>query len=240
MSRQQDAAFLGRTKLFGGLDAEALDTVAALATSRAVGAGQAVFRQDGEATHLHLLVTGRVKIAQVNGDGLSLTIRFMGPGEVPGCVAIFRHVPFPANATAVLDSRLLLWSSARVGEMMGRHPRLAANALEVVGTQTQEMLHRLREFAMDPVERRIARALLRLVGQAGRRVGAGLEIDFPLSRQDIAEMTGTTLYTVSRTLREWERRGLVQSARRRVVVRDPARLGEMGTGHTGSHPREGA
>ncbi|HYH83169.1 MAG TPA: Crp/Fnr family transcriptional regulator [Longimicrobium sp.] len=240
MPRQQDAVFLGCTKLFGGLDAGALDAVAALATSRAVGAGQAVFRQGAEATHLHLVVTGRVKIAQVNGDGLSLTIRFMGPGEVPGCVAIFRHVPFPANATAVVDSRLLLWSSARVGEIMERHPRLAANALEVVGTQTQEMLHRLREFAMEPVERRIARALLRLAGQAGRRVDTGLEIDFPLSRQDIAEMTGTTLYTVSRTLREWERRGVVQSARRRVVVRDPARLGEMGANQSRSRPREGA
>jgi len=127
-----------------------------------------------------------------------------------------------------------------IGSNPWGHPRLAANALEVVGTQTQEMLHRLREFAMDPVERRIARALLRLVGQAGRRVGAGLEIDFPLSRQDIAEMTGTTLYTVSRTLREWERRGVVQSARRRVVVRDPARLGEMGANQSRSRPREGA
>jgi CRP/FNR family transcriptional regulator, nitrogen oxide reductase regulator len=240
MPSQHDAAFLGGTKLFGGLGAEALDAVAALAASRAVRAGQAVFRQGTEATHLYLVVTGRVKIAQVNGDGLSLTIRFMGPGDVPGCVAIFKRIAFPANAIAVLDTRLLTWSSARVVDMMARYPRLATNALEVVGTQTQEMLQRLREFAMEPVERRIARALLRLAGQAGRRVGAGLEIDFPLSRQDIAEMTGTTLYTVSRTLREWERRGLVESARRRVVVRDPVRLGEMGTLPIRSRPREGA
>ena len=129
---------------------------------------------------------------------------------------------------------------ALVSELMQRHPRIAVNALKMVGGRTEEMLHRLREFATEPVERRIARALLRLSGQAGRRVGMGVEIGFPLSRQDIAEMTGSTLYTVSRTLREWERQGLVASGRRRVVVRDPARLGEIGAGNLKSRPREGA
>lgn len=228
MSRQDDAAFLGRTKLFGGLGAEGLDAVAASAASRTVRAGQAVFRQGGEPTHLYLVVEGRVKIGQVTGSGASLTIRFMEPGDVPGCVAVFRRIPFPATATAVVDSRVLTWPAARLGQLMEQQPRIAANAVEVIGTRTEEMLHRMREFAIEPVERRIAQALLRLSGQAGRPAGAGVEIGFPLSRQDIAEMTGSTLYTVSRTLREWERRGLVVSGRRRVVVRDPARLGKIG------------
>ena len=231
MSRPDDATFLGRTKLFGGLGVEELDTVAALATPRVVRAGQALFRQGGEPTHLHLVAEGRVKIWQQTGSGASLTIRFMEPGDVPGCVAVFRRIPYPATATAVLDSKLLTWPWARVGELLERHPRIAANAVEVVGIRTEEMLHRMREFATEPVERRIARALLRLSGQAGRRVGTGVEIGFPLSRQDIAEMTGSTLYTVSRTLREWERQGLVVSGRQRVVVRDPSRLGEIAAGN---------
>ena len=237
MSRPDDAAFLGRTKLFGGLGAEDLGAVAALATPRVVRAGQAVFRQGGEPTHLHLVAEGRVKVWQVTGTGASLTIRFMEPGEVPGCVAVLRRIPYPATATAVVDSRILAWSWARFSELLERHPRIAANAVEVVGTHTEEMLHRMQEFATEPVERRIARALLRLSGQAGRPVCAGVEIDFPLSRQDIAEMTGSTLYTVSRTLREWERQGLVASGRRRVVVRDPARSQAIGGGDRSSHRR---
>lgn len=101
----------------------------------------------------------------------------------------------------------------------------------MIGARAEEMLNRMREFAVEPVERRIAQALLRLSGQAGRPFGARVEIGFPLSRQGIAEMTGSTLYTVSRTLREWERQGLVVSGRLRVVVRDPARLGEIGAGN---------
>jgi CRP-like cAMP-binding protein len=74
------------------------------------------------------------------------------------------------------------------------------------------------------VERRVAHALLRLAKQAGRKVDDGIEIDFPISRQDIAEMTGTTLHTVSRTLSAWEQQGLIESGRQRIVLRDPHRL----------------
>jgi CRP-like cAMP-binding protein len=77
------------------------------------------------------------------------------------------------------------------------------------------------------VERRVAHALLRLAKQAGRKVEHGVEIDFPISRQDIAEMTGTTLHTVSRTLSAWEQRGLIESGRQRIVLRDPHKLFEL-------------
>lgn len=226
-----DAGFLAGTKLFTGLDAEALDAAAAAAVKRAFQAGRALFRQGDMPDHLFLVTEGRVRISQINGEGDSFTVRVMGPGDVPGCVAAFRRTPFPATATAVLDTGILAWPLARFGELMERHPRIAANALDLVGGRTEEMLRLLREIATEPVERRIARALLRLSRQAGRPGGDGVEIGFPLSRQDIAEMTGTTLHTVSRTLSEWERQGLVAGGRQRVVIRDPGRLAQIGAGH---------
>jgi CRP-like cAMP-binding protein len=79
---------------------------------------------------------------------------------------------------------------------------------------------RMRELSTERVERRIAHTILRLAQQAGRRTARGIEIAFPLSRQDLAEMAGTTLHTVSRTLSGWEEQGVVDSGRRRVIVRD--------------------
>ena len=73
---------------------------------------------------------------------------------------------------------------------------------------------RLREVAAARVEQRIARALLRLIRQSGRRTEQGIQIEFPITRQDIAEMTSTTLYTVSRTLSAWEQAGLLTGGRR--------------------------
>ena len=80
------------------------------------------------------------------------------------------------------------------------------------------------EISTEQVEKRIAHALLRLVKQSGRKVEHGVEIDFPISRQDIAQMTGTTLHTVSRTLSAWETKGLVESSRQKIVVREPHKL----------------
>ena len=81
-----------------------------------------------------------------------------------------------------------------------------------------------RQLATEKVERRIARALLRLVQQAGRRVEHGVLIDLPLSRDDIAQMTGTTLYTVSRVVSRWEGEGILDAGRQQLVIRKPHAL----------------
>ena len=87
------------------------------------------------------------------------------------------------------------------------------------------------------VEQRIAHALLRLAKQSGRKVEHGVEIDFPISRQDIAQMTGTTLHTVSRTLSGWEQRGLIESSRQRIVLREPHKLMVLAEETPGESPR---
>ncbi|UFN51635.1 Crp/Fnr family transcriptional regulator (plasmid) [Roseomonas sp. OT10] len=220
MAREGDPAFLGRTPLFRNLSDEALEAIAATATPRLFRAGQIMFLQGHEPSYLHLLVRGWVKISHGTPGGDALTIRVMEPGDVPGCVAVFRRTPYPATATAIVDSQVLAWAAETFASLLKQHPGLARNALDMVGGRTEEMLQRLREFAMEPVERRIARVLLRLVGQAGQPAEDGTEVGFPLSRQDIAEMAGTTLHTVSRTLRAWERCGLVSGGRQRVAIRD--------------------
>jgi CRP-like cAMP-binding protein len=102
------------------------------------------------------------------------------------------------------------------------------NALQIVGGRLQEEHTRILEISTQQVERRIASALLRLAKQSGRKAGDGVEIDFPISRQDIAEMTGTTLHTVSRTLSAWEQQGLIATlARQRITVLDVPGLSEI-------------
>jgi CRP-like cAMP-binding protein len=98
------------------------------------------------------------------------------------------------------------------------------NAVTVLGARYREMQVRLRELSTEKVERRVAHTLLRLAERAGRRSALGVEIAFPLTRQDLAEMSGTTLHTVSRTLSAWEEQGIVDSGRRRVILRNPRAL----------------
>ena len=133
----------------------------------------------------------------------------------------------PGAVTAVDDSHLIGMPAAVLREAMTRHAAIAINAAALLGQRYRDLQLRLRELATEKVERRIAHTLLRLAQQAGRRTARGVEIAFPLSRQDLAEMTGTTLHTVSRTLSGWEGRGIIDSGRRRVVIAKPGALTEV-------------
>ena len=99
--------------------------------------------------------------------------------------------------------------------------------MQTIGQRLEEAHTRIREMSTQEVERRVAHAVLRLSRQAGKHEQGGIRIDFPISRQDIAEMTGTTLHTVSRILSAWEAKGLVEGGRQKLVIRDLAGLTQI-------------
>ena len=142
-------------------------------------------------------------------------MRFVAPGEIFGVAKAIGRTTYPATATAVVDSVALVWPSAAWPRLIEKNPALATNALQTVGSRLQEAHTRVVEMSTEQVERRVAHALLRLAKQAGRKVEEGVRIDFPISLQDVAEMTGTTLHTVSRILSAWEAQGWVEAVARR-------------------------
>jgi CRP/FNR family transcriptional regulator, nitrogen oxide reductase regulator len=219
-----DLTFLAGTRLFAGLEEAGLRAAQAAARPRAWARGAVLFHQGAPPEQLHLLRSGRVKVSRVDAGGAPLTVRFLEAGEIIGCVAVFRQVPYPATAIAATPVAGLTWPAAAVAGLLQRFPRVATNALEIVGGRTEELLRRLQEMAREPVETRIARVLLRLSAQSGRPTAEGTELGFDLSRQDIAELAGTDLYGVSRTLSRWAREGILGTRHRRIVIRDPARL----------------
>jgi CRP-like cAMP-binding protein len=220
----RERALLGAVDIFGELDERALDEVLRAAHRHHVGKGETVFRQGEEAQSFYVLMDGRLKVTQVTPEGQQVVVRFMGPGEMFGCVAVFGGRRYPGTATAVEDSRLLGWTKGATQRLMERHPRLAINTLGTVGGRLQESQARVRELSTERVDRRIAHALLRLAEQSGKPAGSGIRIDFPISRQDVAEMTGTTLHTVSRTLSAWEEQGIVEGGRQKITIRKPEAL----------------
>jgi CRP-like cAMP-binding protein len=218
------AALKTGVPLFQGSSDEGLDRAVGLARRDKRSRGETLFEQGDAAEAFHLVLAGRLKVSQTTADGQQVIIRYLGPREIAGCVAVCGGVPYPATATAVEDTWLLTWSRPRIAELAARHPEIALNAMRIMGGRTVELQERLKEMQTERVERRIAHALGRLVVQAGRRTAEGIEIDFPITRQDLAEMTGTTLHTVSRTFSEWEAVGIVASRRQKVVILRPHAL----------------
>ncbi|MFC1460482.1 Crp/Fnr family transcriptional regulator [Microvirga arabica] len=219
-----DRSLVRGLPLFFGLENTDLDVMLTEARSLRFSKGSPVFQQDEEAHSFFVLLHGHLRVFKLTPDGQQVVVRFVAPGDLFGIAMAMGRTSYPANAHAVVDSIVLVWPSAAWPRLVGRFPQLAGNAMQTMGTRLQDAHTRVVEMSTEQVERRVAHTLLRLARQAGRKVGAGVQIDFPISRQDVAEMTGTTLHTVSRVLSAWEEQGLVEGGRQRIMVRDPHKL----------------
>lgn len=219
-----DPSVLHGMALFKGLDGAGYADAIAQARTRRITRGEVIFTQGSPCDACHALIDGRVKIQQGGADGGQAVLRFVGPGEMFGTLAMFMAGGYPGDAVAATDGVEILWETATMRALMLRHPVVALNALEMLGGRLQEMQVRVRELSTARVERRIANTLVRLARQAGRRTEEGVEIDFPITRQELGEMTGTTLHTVSRVMSGWEAQGIVEGGRQHVLVRKPHAL----------------
>ncbi|MCD2180554.1 Crp/Fnr family transcriptional regulator [Rhizobium sp. GN54] len=215
-----DKSLVRSIPLFDRMSDADLDKFLGHAVSRRVPAGEAVFEQGAAATHFFLLLHGRLKVTQVTEDGQQIIVRVVHPGDLFGFAKALQRSDYPGTALAVSESIALRWPTELWPQFVDRNPRLAVTAMQTIGQRLEEAHTRIREMSTQEVERRVAHAVLRLANQAGRKEGSGVRIDFPISRQDIAEMTGTTLHTVSRILSAWEGKGLVEGGRQKLIVLD--------------------
>jgi CRP-like cAMP-binding protein len=183
--------------------------------------GQFYFHQGEKALAFYIIVEGRVRLTQLTPEGHQIIIRYLGPGDGMGIIVVLSNTIYPLSAEVVADCNALRWDYEAAVQLMETFPGLALNGLRLVAGRFQEMQSRYQELATERVEQRVARTLLRLARQTGRRTEAGVLIDMPLSRQDLGEMTGTTLYTVSRILSNWEQRGIIETGRERVIICNP-------------------
>jgi CRP-like cAMP-binding protein len=139
-----------------------------------------------------------------------------------------QQAEYPASAEALEDSSALAISSHFLREMLLSHPHLSMDMMQLMTSYIQEMQSRYRELATERVEQRICRAVLRLAAQSGQKVEDGIELT--LSREDLAEISGTTLHTVSRVLADWHRRGLIEAGRERLRILEPHALVKLADG----------
>jgi CRP-like cAMP-binding protein len=199
----------------------------AAAQLRRIAAGCAAFRQGDEASDFFVLLEGHLKAVQIDPAGRQILIHFVYPGEFFGCVALMDDQRYPASLLAIKDSAVLGWSRAATGGLLRRHPTVAANALNGFGGRMLEFQARLRESQTQKAGCRIAQALLHLAHHRGRTTECGVTIDFPVTRQDVAEMAGTTLHTASRTIAAWDKQRILACGRQRIAVIDIHRLAEL-------------
>lgn len=206
--------------LFAKMNDAELDRLLDSATAKRIPQGEAVFEQGQNAASFFLLLHGRLKVLQVTEDGQQIIVRMVHPGDLFGFAKALQRTDYPGTAMAAAESVVLSWPTDLWPQFVESNPGLAITTMQTIGQRLEEAHTRIREMATEEVERRVAHVVARLANAAGKKEGTGIRIDFPITRQDIAEMTGTTLHTVSRILSAWESKGLVEGGRQKLLVRD--------------------
>ncbi|MEJ5083822.1 MULTISPECIES: Crp/Fnr family transcriptional regulator [unclassified Ochrobactrum] len=225
-----DRGLVRKLSLFAKMGDNELDKLVSYATSRRIAQGESIFEQGDEAATFYLLLHGRLKVNQVTADGQQIIVRMVHPGDLFGFAKALQRNDYPGTAVAVTESIILGWPTELWDYFVEQNPGLAMNAIQTIGKRLEEAHTRIREMSTEEVERRVAHVVLRLAQKAGKKEEGGIRIDFPITRQDIAEMTGTTLHTVSRILSAWETKGFVSGGRQKLTVIDTSGIRRLAEG----------
>lgn len=186
--------------------------------------GALLFSQGEPAHAVYLVHRGQMRLSKLTPEGEQVIVSFLVAGEPFAVVAAMQETTYAVTAEAVRPTILLSWPKAVLTEAFRRHPDLSFRAVQVISSRMRELQDRFRELATLPVGPRLARALLRLADQCGRPTNDGIRLELRLTRQDLAELTGTTLYTVSRLVSAWRTQGILATRREQMTVADPERL----------------
>jgi CRP-like cAMP-binding protein len=225
-------ADLRRVSVFKDATDEDLKLLVQKGILRSIEEGEFFFFQGDPATYFYVLISGRAKLLQTNPAGQQVNLRTINEWQMFGALgAVRENALYPATAQALEASTALAIESSFLKEMMQTRPSLSQNLMQLMTSYIMEMQERYRELATEKVERRIALTVLRLAAQVGHRTNnEEMAVELPLTRQDVAEASGTTIFTVSRVLADWERRGIVEAGRERVLIRNPHGLVQISEG----------
>ena len=216
------AALVQHFPLFSGISSADCKEIISAAHLKEFSRRQTIFFQGDPIRQILLLTSGCVKITQVGPNGTEVILRLSGPGELVGATRLCLQGNHCSTAQALQSSTALVWDAAVFEAVSKRFPILRRNTVRILEERLQELEERFREISTQKVAPRLGREIVRLLGQVGRRVNGYVEIT--LSREALAQLTGTTLFTVSRLLSQWEQQGVVSTGRETVRVQNLAGL----------------
>jgi CRP-like cAMP-binding protein len=186
--------------------------------------GDRLLEEGTPAHHVFLIESGCVKLTQTRPSGGEVILWLRGAGDSMGLLGTSSKAPNSCSATAVVAGTALVmdWSSLN---SMNAAFQISSNVNRILALRVAELQERFCEIAAENVSLRVASALARALEQVGVPSTEGVEIH--LTRHELAQLTGTTLFSVSRLIAKWETKGLVESSRRAILVRQPRTLVEM-------------
>ena len=216
MQNSVKAQVVKKSFIFSRLSEDELAELASLAVERSFTAGEFIFWEEDAPDWFYIVAEGQVKALKHSSSGKEFIIAFFGPGEMFGEVAVFENKPYPASAQSMADTRVLGIRREDFLAFLASRPHVALRIINVLGGRLREAQSRLRDFAGERVEQRLARTLLMLSSKLGPTL--------PFTRQEIADMAGTTTETAIRFMSRLKNGGIIRSLRGKTIILDETKL----------------
>ena len=215
---------LRKTTIFRRLSPDDRQRLAAVAHVREFDKGEALFSEGDASDSLYTVVSGRVKVSKMTVRGTDVILEIFGPGDPVGAVAVYESRAYPASAIALEPTTCLLIPRQAFFSLLEGYPTMVRGLLVGLTHRLVELTTRLTELSGGRVEARLARFLLKLADDMGQRQPDGIFIPLALSRQEIADMIGTTIETSIRIMSRWGKENVVRTDKGGFTLIDRAAL----------------
>jgi len=204
--------------LFSELSDEAITSLSRLAARRRYPRDTVVFFENEEGDCLFMILEGRIKVTILGDDGREIILTMLGPGDLFGEMALLDNEPRSATAIAVEESELLLLQRSDFQAVVGENPGISVALIKVLTARLRRANHQIQTLALLDVYGRVARVILDMAREEGRRLKDGRIAFRRATHQEIANRIGTTRETVTRMLKDLERQGLVRVEGREIIL----------------------
>jgi CRP-like cAMP-binding protein len=216
-------SFLKSHTFFGGLPDAALNTLVARGHTRRYRKGETIFRRGDPGDRLTVIVSGRIKIANVNADAKEVVLNFLESGDINGEIAVLDGNERSANAIALEDSEILVILARDLMPVLTAHPQAMLEIMQIL-CQRLRAISAIVEDSTLAMRSRVAKGLLRLAHQHGRTGKDGVRLNLTLSQNDLGKYLGLSRENVSRQLRQLKDTNVIRIEGSQIVISNEASL----------------
>ena len=223
-----DPRLLAELPLYQGLSVRDVEVLASVTRRLEYSRGETIFRENDPSDRFLVVLDGLVKITKTTPSGRDVILHVLAAGDPIGAVAVYGEVPYPGSAVAIDDVACAQIETAELFRLLEKHPSLVRGLLKSLTRRLVELTSRLTELSGGHVEERLARVLLKLASDRGSVENGGTWIPLHLSRQELADLTGTTIETCIRIMSRWAKSGIVETRSDGFLLQDLEALERIG------------
>lgn len=216
MQQADKIAVLRHSLIFSGLDDKELDELARLSMERHFNEGEFVFWEGDAPDWFYIIAEGRIKVVKHASSGKEFIVAFFSDSDIFGEVAVFENKPYPASSQAITAANVVGIKQADFLKFLSQRPQVALRIINVLGGRLREAQTRLSDFAGERAEQRVFRILFMLYSRIGP--------ELPFTRQEVADMAGTTTETAIRIISRLITAGIIKSGRGKMIILDEKKL----------------